>query len=146
MPTLFVSSKWPANPTMRRAALRTGAGASVRCLWERLIQTLPISGRVGWETYGVCAASPGSETGAMGYTAGVALSADAIAPDGLEVIEVAAQNYLVFRQVMDGRAKPRISNSTRPTPRRINRAPRWSGGFPSKASPSSDRHGGQRIG
>jgi AraC family transcriptional regulator len=115
---LTMTNTVPARATLteapapiRKAALRIAgiAGlfddtnkAGIPRLWERLIQTLPISGQAGAETYGVCAESPGSETGGMRYLAGVALSADAVAPDGLEVIEVTAQNYLVFRQVMDG--------------------------------------------
>ena len=118
VPTMTDTLPFRANLTeapapIRKAPLRIAgfAGlfdetnkAGIPRLWERLIQALPITGQVGGETYGVCAESPGSETGAMRYTAGVALSADASAPDGLEVIELAAQNYLVFRQVMDGGA------------------------------------------
>ena len=38
----------------------------------------------------------------MRYMAGVALSQGATAPAGMEVIELAPQHYLVFRQIMDG--------------------------------------------
>ncbi len=38
----------------------------------------------------------------MRYMAGAPIAADAAAPDGLEIIDLAPQTYLVFRQVMDG--------------------------------------------
>jgi AraC family transcriptional regulator len=76
--------------------------AGIPKLWDRLIERTPFEGGLG-ETFGVCsAASSGSEPGAMRYMAGVHLTADAPAPEGLEIVDLAPQTYLIFRQVMDG--------------------------------------------
>jgi AraC family transcriptional regulator len=76
--------------------------AGIPRLWDRLIGRMPFEGGLG-ETFGVCsAAPPGSEPGAMRYMAGVHLAADAPAPEGLELVDLAPQTYLIFRQVMDG--------------------------------------------
>jgi len=100
-----------ASAPVRKGALRISgfAGhfddqtkANIPRLWDRLSQILPVDGQAGGETYGVCAEAPGGEPGAMRYMAGVALAHDAKALAGLEFIELAAQDYLVFRQVMDG--------------------------------------------
>jgi AraC family transcriptional regulator len=71
-------------------------------LWDRFTPRLPIAGQVDYGTYGVCAAAPGREPGSLRYMAGVALAADAPVPDGLKVIDLAPQSYLVFRQTVDG--------------------------------------------
>ena len=76
--------------------------AGIPRLWDQLIKALPVTGQASEETYGVCAEAPGGEPGAMRYMAGVALSHGASAPAGMEVIELAPQHYLVFRQIMDG--------------------------------------------
>jgi AraC family transcriptional regulator len=76
--------------------------AGIPRLWDRLIERMPFEGGLG-ETFGVCsAAAPGSEPGAMRYMAGVHLAADAPVPEGLEMVDLAPQTYLIFRQVMDG--------------------------------------------
>jgi AraC family transcriptional regulator len=76
--------------------------AGIPKLWERLIERMPFEGGLG-ETFGVCsAAAPGSEPGAMRYLAGVHMAEDAATPEGLEMVELAPQTYLIFRQVMDG--------------------------------------------
>ncbi len=76
--------------------------AGIPKLWDRLIERMPFEGGLG-ETFGVCsAAAQGSDPGAMRYLAGVHLSADAPAPAGLEIVDLAPQTYLIFRQVMDG--------------------------------------------
>ena len=76
--------------------------AGIPKLWDRLIARMPLEGGLG-ETFGVCsAAPPGSEPGCMRYMAGVHLADDAPAPEGLEIVDLAPQTYLVFRQVMDG--------------------------------------------
>jgi AraC family transcriptional regulator len=76
--------------------------AGIPKLWDRLIAQMPLEGGLG-ETFGVCsAAPPGSEAGCMRYMAGVHLADDAPAPEGLEIVDLAPQTYLVFRQVMDG--------------------------------------------
>lgn len=74
--------------------------AAIPDLWTQLIPRLPVVGQAGPETYGVCAAAP--EPGSMRYAAGVAIAADAPAPEGMEVFDLAPQAYLVFRQVTDG--------------------------------------------
>ena len=76
--------------------------AGIPRLWDRLIAALPVTGQVGEESYGVCVEATGGEPGDMRYMAGVALSPGASAPAGMEVIELAPQHYLVFRQTMDG--------------------------------------------
>jgi len=76
--------------------------AGIPRLWDRLIPTLPVRGQAGAETYGVCAGASGDEPGSMRYMAGVPLSPGAAAPTGMEIIELTAQHYLVFRQIMDG--------------------------------------------
>jgi AraC family transcriptional regulator len=76
--------------------------AGIPKLWDRLIARMPLEGGLG-ETFGVCSgAPPGSEPGSMRYMAGVHLADDAPAPEGLEIVDLAPQTYLVFRQVMDG--------------------------------------------
>jgi len=76
--------------------------AGIPKLWDRLIAGMPYRGGLG-ETFGVCSAAPaGSEPGCMRYLAGVHLTADAPAPEGLEIVELEPQAYLIFRQVMDG--------------------------------------------
>ncbi|HXQ11162.1 MAG TPA: AraC family transcriptional regulator [Caulobacteraceae bacterium] len=77
--------------------------AGIPGLWERLVPMLPLPGQAAPETFGVCAAAPAAaEPGSMRYLAGALLAPDAPAPDDLDVIELAPQAYLVFRQVMDG--------------------------------------------
>ncbi|HXQ13133.1 MAG TPA: helix-turn-helix domain-containing protein [Caulobacteraceae bacterium] len=71
-------------------------------LWERLIQRLPLAGQIGDDaSFGVCSPAQG-EDGCFNYLAGVPIAADAAAPEGLEVMDVPAQTYLVFRQDTDG--------------------------------------------
>ena len=74
--------------------------AAIPALWDRLVPRLPLPGQTGGETFGVCAAD--GEPGAMRYTAGVAIAPSASVPDGIDVLEIAPQSYLVFRQVLDG--------------------------------------------
>jgi AraC family transcriptional regulator len=84
------------------AAFNETDKAGIPKLWDRLIERMPFEGGLG-ETFGVCsAAAPGSEPGAMRYMAGVHLAADAPAPEGLEIVDLPPQTYLIFRQVMDG--------------------------------------------
>jgi len=76
--------------------------AGIPKLWDRLIARMPFEGGLG-ETFGVCsAATASSEPGAMRYLAGVHLTAEAPAPAGLQIVDLAPQSYLIFRQVMDG--------------------------------------------
>ena len=76
--------------------------ANIPFLWDRLVKLLPAEGQAGWGTYGVCMAEPGVDVACMRYLAGVALANEAPAPDGFEVVEIPAQTYLVFRQVVNG--------------------------------------------
>jgi AraC family transcriptional regulator len=71
----------------------------IPALWPRLVQRLPLQGQVGWETFGVMW---GAGDGGFHYLAAAQIAGDAPAPDGLEVKDIAAQSYLVFRQTLDG--------------------------------------------
>jgi AraC family transcriptional regulator len=72
--------------------------AGIPLLWPRLGARLPLAG--GHATFGVCwGAGPG---GAFHYMAAAPIEADAPAPEGLEVKDIPAQTYLVFRQQTDG--------------------------------------------
>jgi AraC family transcriptional regulator len=76
--------------------------SQIPLLWPRLIQRLPLAGQVGDDaSYGVCSPAHG-EDGCFNYLAGVPIAADAPAPEGMEVVDVPAQTYLVFRQDTDG--------------------------------------------
>jgi AraC family transcriptional regulator len=88
--------------------------AGIPALWERFAPRLPFDGQAGYETYGVCAAGAGAEPGSMRYMAGVALRADAAPPEGLEVIVLAPQTYLVFHQTLDaGPLQPQMLAAAR---------------------------------
>jgi len=74
--------------------------AGIPLLWPRLGARMPVPGLTGPETFGVCwGEGPG---GAFHYMAAVPIAADAPAPEGLEVKDIPAQTYLVFRQETDG--------------------------------------------
>jgi len=76
--------------------------AQIPALWPRLIQRLPLQGQVGDDaSFGVCWAADKGD-GCFHYMAAVPIAADAPAPEGLEVRNVPAQTYLVFRQETDG--------------------------------------------
>jgi AraC family transcriptional regulator len=113
-----------APAPVRKAAMRIAGLAAVfddtnkagiPKLWDRLVPLLPFKGQIGAETFGVCcAAPPGSEPGSMRYMAGGLIALDAPAPDGLEIIDLAPQTYLVFRQTMDGSAvHPQMQAATK---------------------------------
>ena len=113
-----------APAPVRKAAMRIAGLAAVfdetnkagiPKLWDRLVPMLPIEGQIGHETFGVCcAAPPGSEPGSMRYMAGALVAPDAPAPDGLEIIDLEPQTYLVFRQTMDGSAvHPQMQAATK---------------------------------
>lgn len=69
-------------------------------LWPKLLARLPVAGQLGYESYGVCAMADDGE--GMIYTAGVPIAANAATPDSMEVREVPAQDYLVFRLALNG--------------------------------------------
>ena len=76
--------------------------SGIPALWPRLDAHLPLPGQIGdGASFGVCWAATGAE-GCFNYMAAVPIAADAPAPEGLEVKEVPAQAYLVFRQETDG--------------------------------------------
>jgi AraC family transcriptional regulator len=70
--------------------------AEIPALWMRLVPHLPLAGQTSAETYGVCRGI--NDASAMRYMAGVEIAADAPAPVGLEVVDLPARPYLVFRQ------------------------------------------------
>jgi AraC family transcriptional regulator len=69
-------------------------------LWPKLLGRLPIAGQQGYESYGVMAAA--EDGTAMTYLAGVPIAAEAPVPEDMELREVPAQDYLVFRQTLTG--------------------------------------------
>jgi AraC family transcriptional regulator len=76
--------------------------AQIPALWPRLIARLPLPGQVGDDaSFGVCWPTEGEE-GCFRYLAAVPIADDAPAPEGLEIKDVPAQTYLVFRQQTDG--------------------------------------------
>jgi AraC family transcriptional regulator len=78
--------------------------AQIPMLWPKLVQRLPLPGQVGDDaSFGVCWPAEG-EAGCFRYLAAVPIAADAPAPAGMEVKDVPAQTYLVFRQETDGSA------------------------------------------
>ena len=74
--------------------------AEIPQLWDQFTPRLPFAGQAGGETFGVCCAGPGGR--GLHYVAGAALAVGAPVPESLEVIELAPQAYLVFRQVLSG--------------------------------------------
>ena len=73
--------------------------AGIPALWPRLVARLPLPGQVGDDaSFGVCW---GESDGSFHYMAAVPIAEDAPAPPGLEVKDVPAQTYLVFRQELD---------------------------------------------
>jgi len=73
--------------------------AGIPLLWEKLAKRLPLPGQVRHQTYGVCW---GEADSGFHYLAGALIRPDAEVPEGLEVRDVPAQTYLVFRQTLDG--------------------------------------------
>jgi AraC family transcriptional regulator len=74
--------------------------ADIPLLWPKLIERLPLAGRIGGATYGVGWAASGVE-GCFNYIAGVAVAADAPVPDGFAAKDIAARAYLVFHLETD---------------------------------------------
>jgi AraC family transcriptional regulator len=86
---------------------------TIPALWGRFAPRLPLPGQHGWATYGVCFnGSP--DTGAFQYMAGAELEPEAPAPEGLEVFEIPAQSYAVWRLTLDGGPlHPQMSGAAR---------------------------------
>jgi len=69
-------------------------------LWGKLIPLLPAPSQRGWRTYGLCWS--GDLDQGFDYMAGVEVESDAAAAMGMEVKEVPAQAYVVFRLTISG--------------------------------------------
>ncbi len=69
-------------------------------LWGQLVPRLPLSGQKGGEGFGVCWAVDPDK--GFNYMAGVELSPGAATPEGLETVEIPAQDYAVFRLTLTG--------------------------------------------
>jgi len=80
--------------------------AGIPALWDEFEPRLPLAGQQGGGTFGVCCAGPGEQNLQQGlhYMAGVEIAADVQPPEGLEVVDLPARSYLVFRGVMSGGA------------------------------------------
>jgi AraC family transcriptional regulator len=77
--------------------------SKIPLLWPKLIERLPLAGQIGDDaSFGVCA--PAGADACFSYLACVPIATDAPAPAGMEVKDVPAQTYLVFRQETDGSA------------------------------------------
>ena len=109
MPSSLTMSPTPVRKPGFRVAGFSGVfdeatRAQIPMLWPRLIQRLPLPGQVGDDaSFGVCSPAEG-EAGCFRYLAAVPIADDAPAPAGMEVKDVPAQTYLVFRQETDGSA------------------------------------------
>ena len=108
----------PANIALERAGAPTVRGAfraaglksrfdrdslhAIPALWDQLVPRLPVPGSRP-STLGLCLpGAPG--TGDFDYMAGVEMDEGAPAPEGLELIEVPAQTYAVYRLTTNGEA------------------------------------------
>jgi AraC family transcriptional regulator len=76
--------------------------AAIPALWQRLVAHLPVAAQQGDSVaYGICwSANP--QEGSFNYMAAVEIAGDASAPTGLEVMDIPAQTYLVFKHALDG--------------------------------------------
>ncbi|HKF64144.1 MAG TPA: AraC family transcriptional regulator [Dongiaceae bacterium] len=70
-------------------------------LWPRLFQHLPIAGRKGGESYGVCWGADLKE-GSFNYMAAVEIEPGARPPEEFTTLKIPAQSYRVFRLTLDG--------------------------------------------
>ena len=83
-----------------RARFDESNKAGIPALWSSLSPRLPVELQSGSRTYGVMWATDGPG-GGFHYQASVALEPGAPIPDGLEIKDVPAQTYLVFRHELD---------------------------------------------
>lgn len=105
-PTLSEAATPALKPAVRLAGLtqdfddtnKTG----IPRLWDRLMAAWPGLPGGARRTFGVCAAGPQAESGGLRYMAAAELGSDEAVPEGLEVLDLPARRYLVFRQVLDG--------------------------------------------
>jgi AraC family transcriptional regulator len=86
-----------------RATFDQSNMSGIPALWPRLIQCLPLAGQVDQRAYGAMWRAGPQQSG-TNYMAGVEVSGDAALPTGLERLEIAPQDYIVFRQTLDGSA------------------------------------------
>jgi AraC family transcriptional regulator len=84
-----------------RAVFGQDNKSGIPSLWPRLIKCLPLAGQVDARTYGVEMMADASE-GCFSYMAGVEITGDAPLPPGFERVDLAPQDYVVFRIVVDG--------------------------------------------
>ena len=101
----LIQAPAPARkPAMRIAGLAQDFDetnvAGIPALWDRFGPLMPLAGQAGGGAFGVCCGGPGGV--GLHYIAGVQVEGDAPVPEGLEVIDLPARAYLVFRQVLDG--------------------------------------------
>ncbi len=101
----LTQSPAPAKkPAMRIAGLGKdfdeATVSGIPALWSLFAPRLPFSGQADGWTFGVCCAGPGGK--GVHYIAGATLVEGAEAPDDMEVVELPAQAYLIFRQVLSG--------------------------------------------
>lgn len=81
------------------AEFRIETRPGIPLLWERFLPRLPFPGMAGAGAYGVCWDMHQDQP--FKYLAGAALEDGAPVPAGLDVKEIPAQSYLVFRQEID---------------------------------------------
>nr|WP_295886215.1 helix-turn-helix domain-containing protein [uncultured Devosia sp.] len=102
LPAVSLESHIARLPARRLAGIAVTIDASGKAnpgqAWAGLEGHLPVSGQIPGTSYGVC--FPETASGTHRYMAAVELAADAPAPHGLELIDVAARDYLVARQFM----------------------------------------------
>lgn len=100
-PVLIRSPEPVIKPALRIAGLARDFDDTdkdeIPALWMRLVPHLPLNGQTGRETFGVGSALSDPAKAGFRYLAGVAIAPDAPAPPALEVIELPARPYLVFR-------------------------------------------------
>lgn len=84
-----------------RAMFDESNKSGIPALWPRLLACLPLAGQIGRRTYGaIWTDNPGQS--AANYMAGVEVKGEAPLPAGFERLDIAAQDYVVFRQMLEG--------------------------------------------
>lgn len=102
LPSVSLQSHIARIPARRLAGVAVTIDGSGKAhpgkAWADLEDHLPVPGQVPGTSYGVC--FPETAAGTHRYMAAIELAADAPAPTGLELLEVAERDYLVARQFM----------------------------------------------
>lgn len=84
-----------------RAMFDESNKSGIPALWPRLLACLPLAGQVDRRSYGaIWTDHPGQS--AANYMAGVEVKGEAPLPSGFERLAIAAQDYIVFRQMLEG--------------------------------------------